>query len=134
MDLNERTTYLDSLIQNSPMGIVVLDRQGSVELANSAFERLFQYDRHEFTSIDMANVGIPDDEARDSAQLIPQIFAGNALHRTVRKRRKDGQVLDLALRGVPLAVDGEIRGAYLIYEDVSEQIRAGEAQRRHAES
>ena len=46
----------------------------------------------------------------------------------------DGQVLDLALRGVPLAVDGEIRGAYLIYEDVSEQIRAGEAQRRHAES
>jgi len=134
MDLNERTTYLDSLIQNSPMGIVVLDRQGSVELANSAFERLFQYDRHEFTSIDMANVGIPDDEARDSAQLIPQIFAGNALHRTVRKRRKDGQVLDLALRAVPLAVDGEIRGAYLIYEDVSEQIRAGEAQRRRAES
>src|SRR3989442_1274108 len=134
MDLNERTTYLDSLIQNSPMGIVVLDRQGSVELANSAFERLFKYDRHEFTSIDMANVGIPDDEARDSAQLITQILAGNALNRTVRKRRKDGQVLDLALRGVPLAVDGEIRGAYLIYEDVSEQIRAGEAQRRHAES
>jgi len=134
MDLNEQTSYLDSLVQNSPLGIVVLDRKGSVELANSAFERLFQYDRHEFTSIDMANVGIPDDEARDSAQLIPQIFAGNALHRTVRKRRKDGQVLDLALRGVPLAVDGEIRGAYLIYEDVSEQIRAGEAQRRHAES
>ena len=134
MDLNEQTSYLDSLVQNSPLGIVVLDRKGSVELANSAFERLFQYDRHEFTSIDMANVGIPEDEARDSAQLIPQIFAGNALHRTVRKRRKDGQVLDLALRGVPLAVDGEIRGAYLIYEDVSEQIRAGEAQRRHAES
>jgi diguanylate cyclase (GGDEF)-like protein/PAS domain S-box-containing protein len=133
MDLNEQTTYLDSLIQNSPLGIVVLDRKGSVELANSAFERLFQYDRHELTSIDIAHMGIPDDEAVDSAQLIPQIFAGNALHRTVRRRRKDGQILDLALHGVPLPVNGEIRGAYLIYEDVSEQIRAGEAQRRHAE-
>src|SRR3984893_2640760 len=51
IDLNEQTTYLDSLIQNSPLGIVVLDRQGSVELANSAFERLFQYNRHELTSI-----------------------------------------------------------------------------------
>src|SRR5216684_3849344 len=134
MDLNEQTTYLDSLIQNSPLGIVVLDRQGSVELANSAFERLFQYDRHELTSIDIGSMGIPDDEATDSAQLIPQIFAGNALHRTVRRRRKDGQVLDLALHGVPLPVNGEIRGAYLIYEDVSEQIRAGKAQLKHGES
>ncbi len=133
MDLNEQTSYLDSLVQNSPLGIVVLDRKGSVELANSAFERLFQYDRQELTSIDIAHMGIPDDEATDSAQLIPQIFAGNALHRTVRRRRKDGQILDLALHGVPLTVNGEIRGAYLIYEDVSEQIRAGEAQRRHAE-
>ena len=133
MDLNEQTTYLDSLVQNSPLGIVVLDRQGSVELANSAFEKLFQYDRHELASIDIAHMGIPDDETADSAQLISQIFAGNALHRTVRRRRKDGQILDLALHGVPLRVNGEIRGAYLIYEDVSQQIRAGEAQRRHAE-
>jgi diguanylate cyclase (GGDEF)-like protein/PAS domain S-box-containing protein len=134
LDLNEQTTYLDSLIQNSPLGIVVLDRQGCVELANSAFEKLFQYDRHELASLDIARMGIPDDEATDSRQLIPQIFAGNAFHRTVRQRRKDGQTLDLALHGVPLLLNGEVRGAYLIYEDVSDQIRASEAQRRHAES
>jgi diguanylate cyclase (GGDEF)-like protein len=79
-------------------------------------------------------MGMPDDEATDSAHLIPQIFAGNALHRTVRQRRKDGQILDLALHGVPLLLNSEVRGAYLIYEDVSEQIRANEAQRQHAES
>jgi integral membrane sensor domain MASE1 len=28
IDLNKQTTYLDSLIQNSPLGIVVLDRKG----------------------------------------------------------------------------------------------------------
>src|SRR6266853_630021 len=134
MDLNEQTSYLDSLIQNSPLGIVVLDRKGAVELANSAFEKLFQYDRHELSSIDIAYMGIPDDETADSAQLISQIFAGNALHRTVRRRRKDGQILDLALHGVPLPVNGEIRGAYLIYEDVSEQIRAGKAQLKHGEA
>jgi diguanylate cyclase (GGDEF)-like protein/PAS domain S-box-containing protein len=134
MDLNEQAAYLDSLVQNSPLGIVVLDRQGSVELVNSAFERLFQYDRHELTSIDIGSMGIPDGEDTDSAQLIPQILAGNGVHRTVRRRRKDGQILDLALHGVPLLVNGEVRGAHLIYEDVSEQIRASEAQRQHAES
>lgn len=134
IDLNEQTTYLDSLIQNSPLGIVVLDRQGSVELANLAFEKLFQYDRRELTSIDIASMGIPDDEAMDTSQLLPQIFAGNALQRTVRQRRKDGKILDLALHGVPLLLSDEVRGAYLIYEDISQQIRANEAQRQHAES
>ncbi len=134
IDLNEQTTYLDSLIQNSPLGIVVLDRQGGVDLANSAFEKLFQYDRHELASIDIRSLAIPDDEATNSAQLIPQIFAGNALQRTVRQRRKDGKPLDLALHGVPLLRDNEVQGAYLIYEDISEQIRANEAQRQHAES
>jgi diguanylate cyclase (GGDEF)-like protein/PAS domain S-box-containing protein len=134
IDLNQQTTYLESLIQNSPLGIVVLDRRGCVELVNSAFEKLFQYDRHELASIDIGSLGIPGDEATDSAHLIPQIFAGSALHSTVRQRRKDGQILDVALHGVPLLLNGLVRGAYLIYEDVSEQIRASEAQRRHAES
>jgi diguanylate cyclase (GGDEF)-like protein/PAS domain S-box-containing protein len=126
IDLNDRTIYLDSLLQNSPLGIVVLDRQGSVELANSAFEKLFQYDRHELASINIGNFSLFDDEGTDSAQLIPQIFAGATLQRTVRQRRKDGQVLDLAVHGVPLLLNGEVRGAYLIYEDISDQVRAAE--------
>jgi diguanylate cyclase (GGDEF)-like protein/PAS domain S-box-containing protein len=132
--LNEQATYLDSLIQNSPLGIAVLDRQGSVELANVAFEKLFQYNQRELASIDIGNIGMLDDEGTDSTELIPQIFAGKAMHRTVRQRRKDGHILDLALHGVPLLINGDVRGAYLIYEDISERIRAGEAQRQHAES
>ncbi len=135
INLIEQTTYLDSLIQNSPLGIAVLDRQGRVELANSAFEKLFQYDRRDLPSIDLGRMGVPEDGGTGSAQLIPQIFAGKAVHRRiVRQQRKDGAVLDLALHGVPLLVNNEVRGAYLIYEDISEQIRANEAQRQHAES
>jgi len=134
IELNKQTTYLDSLIQNSPLGIIVLDRQGAVELVNSAFERLFQYDQRELASIDIRRMGVTDDEASDSLQLVHQIFAGKALHKTVRQRRKDGKILDLALHGVPLLVGGEVGGAYLIYEDISEQVRASEAQQQHAQS
>jgi diguanylate cyclase (GGDEF)-like protein/PAS domain S-box-containing protein len=133
INLNERNMYLDLLIENSPLGIAVLDRQGSVELANSALEKIFQYERHELTSIDLSNMETTDGST-DSQQLIPQIFAGNALRTTVRQRRKDGTILDLALHGIPLLLNGEVRGAYLIYQDISEQIRTNETQRRHAES
>ncbi len=134
LDLNERTTYLDSLIQNSPLGIVVLDQKGSVELANAAFERLFQYNRDDLGAIDIQNIGMPEHEGTDSFEVIRQIFAGETMRTTVRRRRKDGQILDLAIHGVPLLVNGNVLGAYLIYEDVSEQSRASEEQREHAES
>jgi len=129
--LNERNTYLDLLIQNSPLGIAVLDRQRSVELANPALENLFQYDRNELNSSDLESQEM---DAPGGGEVIAQVFAGKSLNSTVRQRRKDGKVLDLALHGVPLLLNGEVRGAYLIYEDISEQIKATQAQQRHAES
>ena len=42
-------------------------------------------------------------------------------------------ILDLEVHAVPLAVDGRVRGSYTIYKDISEQIRASEAERKHAE-
>ncbi len=85
-------------------------------------------------SIGIRGLGLSDDKASDSTDLVRQIFAGKALHKTVRQERRDGKVLDLAVHGVPLMVNGQVAGAYLIYEDVSEQSRASEAQRQHAES
>jgi hypothetical protein len=39
------------------------------------------YDRRELASMDIASIGLHHNEAMDSAQLIPQIFAGNAFFR-----------------------------------------------------
>jgi diguanylate cyclase (GGDEF)-like protein/PAS domain S-box-containing protein len=133
IDLHKQTAYLDALIQNSPMGIVVLDRQGAVELANSAFEKLFQSDHAELASFDIVPMGISGEVVTGHKELIQQIFAGDILRKTFRHQLKSGQILDLALHGVPLTVSGSVRGAYLIYEDVSEEARASEAQRQQAE-
>src|SRR5580704_9484332 len=43
----ERTSYLNALIQNTPLGILVLDAGQKVQLCNSAFEKLFEYMRDE---------------------------------------------------------------------------------------
>lgn len=42
--LQARTSYLNSLVANSPIGIMVLDQRGNVELTNTAFQKLFLYD------------------------------------------------------------------------------------------
>jgi len=132
-DLQEQTTHLNSLIENSPFGIVVLDRQGRVELINAAFEKLFLCSQAELAGRSLGTVFMADDLPADFEASVRRVIAGEARHMTVRRRRKDGRVLDLEVHALPLAVDGRVRGSYTIYKDISEHIRASQAERKHAE-
>ena len=69
---------------------------------------------------------------RTSKTSVRRVLAGRALHLTVRRRARMGKYLDLEVHAVPLAVDGRVRGSYTIYKDISEQIKASEAERKHA--
>jgi diguanylate cyclase (GGDEF)-like protein/PAS domain S-box-containing protein len=133
IDLQEQTVHLNSLIENSPFGIVVLDQQGWVELTNGAFDKLFRFDPRELAGGDLSRILVPDDSWTESMLSIEKIIAGETLHTTARRRRKDGHILDLEVHAVPLLVDGRVRGSYMIYKDISEQIRASQAERQHAE-
>jgi diguanylate cyclase (GGDEF)-like protein/PAS domain S-box-containing protein len=133
LDLQEQTAHLNSLIENSPFGIVVLDRQGRVELINTAFETLFLCSQAEVAGRSLGTVFMADDLPADFEASVRRVIAGEARHMTVRRRRKDGRVLDLEVHALPLAVDGRVRGSYTIYKDISEHIRASQAERKHAE-
>jgi diguanylate cyclase (GGDEF)-like protein/PAS domain S-box-containing protein len=132
IELRERTAYLDSLIENSPLGIVVLDQKGRVELVNEAFTKLFLLEnRSELTGGDLDNL-LPDTAPGEFLPWSQEVFAGQTLQRTLRRERRDGKILDLEIQAVPLAVDGSVRGAYAICRDISEQVRASKAEREHA--
>ena len=129
INLHEQSTYLNALIQNNPLGIVVFNRQGRVELANVAFGKLLQFDERDLSIGDIATLWLAE-----MPEVLPQALAGTPSHITVRQSRKDGRVLDLELHAVPLMVNGQVHGAYAIYEDISERVRASEAERKHAQS
>jgi diguanylate cyclase (GGDEF)-like protein/PAS domain S-box-containing protein len=135
VDLRERTAYLDSLIENSPYGIVVLDQVGRVELVNTAFTKLFLYEQSELVGSNLDSLLLLSDDS--SGEAIPwsaPVIAGQALQRTMRRERRDGKTIDLELQAVPLVVDGRVRGAYTICRDISEEVRASVAEREHAEA
>ncbi len=128
LQLQERTGYLKSLIENSPLGIIILDQQGNVELTNPAFQKLFLWDP---TGGHIDNIFT---EEKMTSAVSAQVRSGKAFHGTVQRRRKDGKVLDLDLHAVPLVVNGVQRGSFGIYNDISEQTRASQAERDHADS
>jgi diguanylate cyclase (GGDEF)-like protein/PAS domain S-box-containing protein len=132
--LRERTTYLNSLFENSPLGIVVLNPVGRVDLVNDAFTRLSLYQSSELVGRDLDSIFLPAESAEVQAQWAADVLEGRPKHWTARRRRKDGSVVDLELQAVPLVIDGSVRGAYALCKDISEQVRSFAAEREHAKS
>ncbi len=122
--LKERTNYLNSLIEMSPLGIVVLDAAERVQISNSAFEKLFLYPFAEIQGISLEDLIIPPELAAESAIFTQRCFTEGSLHAATRRRRKDGALLDVEIFAAPVSMDGTTGGLLALYQDVTERKRA----------
>ncbi len=108
--LRERTAFLDTLIESSPIAIVVADPAGRTELTNPAFRRLFGFEPHECARHDVDRLIAPEGQTDETKQVSNQVLSGNSIQKTAQRRRKDGTLVDVEIFGVPLMVDGVLRG------------------------
>jgi len=132
--LNERTNFLNSLIENNPLGIVVQNREGRVQLCNEAFANLFLYSREEIVGHILDPLILRPGEIGEANALTARATSGKSVHEIVSRQRKDGKTLDLELHAVTISLDGRTDGAYAIYKDISEQVKAAAQAQEHSES
>ncbi len=121
--LEERTTYLDALISNSPLAIAVMDSERKVVMCNRAFEQLFLFDASELTGRPLEDFLVSGESQSGANQNISDLAAGKNIAVITRRKRKDGVLIDVDLRGVPLIVDGQVVGLYAIYQDITERLQ-----------
>ena len=117
----ERTSYLNALIENSPLAILVLDSGQKVQLYNPAFENLFQ-------CVQKEHIGKPVVALFPNEKTLPETSAasGATSEKTrvsliAHRKRKDGSYVDVELHLVPLTVNGRVLGSLGIYQDVTER-------------
>ena len=120
---------LQALIRHNPLGIVVLDTRGRVQLCNDAFVELFHYSQADLLGRRVDDLIAPQDDAGETASLTERGVAGEHVRRATVRRRRDGQLIDVELFVVPLAVNGMPVGTYGVYRDLTGQRRA-QARRR----
>jgi PAS domain S-box-containing protein len=125
---------LHSLIENSPFGIVVLDPLRRVQLCNAVFESIFLFSAREMSGKTLESLLSARDEIDQMQELWAQVFAGQAVHETIRHFRRNGKFIDVEINAVPLRREGRVQGAYAIYNDISERARAEEQAEKHAAS
>ncbi len=122
--LAERTSYLDALIGNLPLGLVALDTDRNVSICNIAFERMFGFTQAELVGRDLSPMICRDQEA---VTLTRAAFEGKSTRITTTRYRKDGSRFDAEIQVVPLIQHGRVVGGFGLYRDVTEERRAREA-------
>ena len=124
---------LEALLENNPLGIVVLDLEGCVHTCNPAFEALFGYSIHEIRGARLDALLALAAQTEDAQRLTQRAARGEVVRSIGQRRRRDGQIVDVQIVGVPLEVGGKRSGSFAMYEDISERIRAEEARCRAEE-
>jgi diguanylate cyclase (GGDEF)-like protein/PAS domain S-box-containing protein len=133
-ELNERTTFLNSLVENSPFGIIVQDISGTVQLCNDAFANLYGYRRSEVVGQTLEDLIVPMESRGAARALTAKVNAGQQVHQTLSRKRKDASLIDVDIHAIPMAQGGQVRAAYVIHNDISLQVSAANAAAEHARS
>ena len=124
--------YLEALLENNPLGIVVLDLDGRVHKCNPAFELLFGYNLDEIRGTSLDDL-LTSREQLEEAQRLTQRATREVVRSICRRKCRNGSLVDVQVVAVPLEMAGERLGSFAIYEDITERVRAEEARSRAEE-
>jgi PAS domain S-box-containing protein len=121
----------ETLFESSLTAIAVVDGEAVVTGWNPAAQRLFGYSQAEAVGRHVDDLVATDPSIREDAeQMNERITTTGSIQHVTRRTRKDGTLVDVVVRGVPIMRDGHRIGAFAMYEDVGELVR----QRRFFES
>ncbi|USB32424.1 PAS domain S-box protein [Paenibacillus sp. YPG26] len=125
----EGSTY-ESLYENHPDAICVMDVNGQYIKANPAARRVTGYTLEQFNRTPAHDLFTKEDEALRSYYL-NEALQGKTSSFELNFTRMDGQVLDLDITYVPIKAGEDIVGVHSIFKDVT---LTKEMQRRLMES
>jgi PAS domain S-box-containing protein len=124
-NLQEHVMYMDALVSNLPLGVVIKDENQLVRFCNPAFEQMFQFKESEIQGQNLDDLIAPHDR-EEAAHLSDAVRQGGVVHTTARRCRKDGSLIDVELYGVQVFSGPSFVGAFAIYQDVTERKRSEE--------
>jgi len=122
-DADSNRAYLELLIEHSPIAIVRLNSSHRAEQCNPTFERMFGYKRTEIVGSNFDELIACGDMLDNARRYTSAVLHGEKVQTVTRRRRKDGVWIDVDMHGIPLVIDGVLRGVYGLYVDISERTR-----------
>jgi len=118
------------LFQNSPVGVVMLDKRGRVEDTNTSFERVFGYQLSEIKGKELDKLITNADQRDEAHQISAKTFSGDSFQTESVRINKNGNEIPVLIGAVPVSFKDEIIAIFGMYVDISERKEAEEQLRQ----
>src|SRR6185295_9062946 len=119
--LRIQQAYLEQLFETFPHALTLRDLNGRLIRANAEFSRLFRYSVQEAIGVDIdLLIGAPGSDP--STGIDRPLSSESRMWRQMRRRRRDGSLVDVSHTGSPLTVDGKAVAFYEVYHDLTQQL------------
>ena len=111
--------HFEHLFQSVPAGIVLLDREDRILDFNGAFGQMFRYEINEARGRHINDLIVPDNLREEGARATRDVLSGEVVDFETVRRRKDGQVFPVSIKGKPLGLTGNELAVIGVYLDIS---------------
>lgn len=123
----DEKAYFQGLFEIIPFGIVLLYGDGEVVDCNSGFETLFGFSKKEMLGRDKIKLIYPEGYDEEGKKYRDLVEKGKSVYFETVRKRKDGNLMQVAVTARPLKrPDGEVF-VFAIYQDITDRKKAEEA-------
>ena len=120
-EIRRQKEYFEALFVDSPVAALTADQDTKVVSWNPMAEKLFGYTRDEAIGQHVDELVANDPKIREEAtEYTRKVLAEEPVVAVTKRTRKDGSLVDVEVRGLPVIVAGELAGYIAIYHDISE--------------
>lgn len=125
--------FFRQLFENSPIGIVILDKNDKIIDVNEAFQKLFYFNKDEVIGLSINQLIVPPHLKSEGANLSNKVLNDEIVITETKRMRKDGTLVDVLVIGYPILHKGERVGIFGMYKDISEQKKVYELLKQEKE-
>ncbi len=118
-ELQNQKAYFSQLFDNSPEGIVILDKNDIIINVNKGFEDLFGYTLNEVKGKFINEIIVPDKLAEEATDLSDNVRSGETIKHETERKHKDGSIIQVSVLGYSINFSDNNKGVYGIYRDIT---------------
>jgi diguanylate cyclase (GGDEF)-like protein/PAS domain S-box-containing protein len=108
-----------SSVDDLPVGLAELDRQGRLVRGNAAFAALLDLDGADLVGRNVHDVRWPAwDGVPGSGTILDRLLAGHPVDRIFPMTRATGQAMEVRVRAVPIRRHGQLAGGSLVVSEI----------------
>jgi len=116
--MNESRAQFESMFLGNPEPCVYLNNDFLVIDINPRFKELFGFTLDEIKDKNIDKLIIPDNYKAEATQLNKDTLSGYVYFDSYRKN-KNGDILPVSISAAPIIINGEPKGSFVIYKDIS---------------